>query len=752
MRMATQMGRARAVALVGAIAACSSQQGPRPELPGEGAGAEPDPAEPEAEDPWADRELIEPPEPPTPSAVPLPEIETLTLSNGLEVMVIEDRDIPVAEVRLALRAGEREVPAGKAGLARFAANMLTKGTEERDALAIAEAIDFVGGSLSARAGHEATWVSCEVLSKDLQTCLELVPEVLTEPAFPEDEMPQVARNLRSEIRSRRDNAGQLAGQHIQNAIWGGDHVRGWILSEKSLAALGREDLVDWHEQWFAPQNATLAVAGDVDADALADSLEEAFGRWPQSEVPERPQYEEPDVEGVRVRLVDKPDQSQAHIRLGHLGISRHDDDFFPVKVANYALGGGGFSSRLMRVLRAQEGKTYGASSSFDQNADRGSFIASTFTRVPQTVETAKLLLEEIRKLAGEGPTEAEVNSAIGNLAAQYAMRFETVGDVASALLSARVRGLDVEDVRDYPLSIGDVSVSSAREAAARRLDPDNLRLVIVGPAKDIAPQLESAGLSYEVVDHQAPVAGYERSAVEGEPSGSGEPESVDPEAAAEAEEILDRALAAKGGYEELSEVESIAIEGEAEMEMGPQKMPANLSRSLVRPDKLRVDLDIGGGMAEVTTAYDGERGWMRQVAQGQEQIVDLPDSELRAVKAELWRDPELVLLRYREEGTIAEALGEEEIEGAPHYTVRLRSPEGHEVRLYIDQAEHRLRRMSYQNAEGGQATMTLSDYREIEGIEVAHERKTEAPQQSLHLEIDRVTFNRAIDSGRFERP
>jgi zinc protease len=520
--------RARWVGAVAAIslallAACSSKAPPRerPTLPGEERAAA-------SSDPWANVELIEPPTPPAPAAVSLPEVKTLELENGLEVLVVEDRDLPVVEVHVAIRAGEREVERGKTGLARFAAQMLLHGTETRDALAIAEAIDFTGGALRAHASHEATWLRCEVLSADLPTCLELVAELVMRPSFPEEELGQVERMLRSEVRARRDDAGQLAARHLQNALWGDDHVRGWVLSEASLDAIERADLVRWHRRWFAPNNAVIAVAGDVDAEVLARDLERALGSWRRRELPERPRYDEPEVEGVRVRLVDKPDQTQAHIHVGHLGLSRHDDDFHHAMVVNHVLGGGGFSSRLVRVLRADEGLTYGASSSFDQHTDRGALVASTFTQTQTAVDTFDLLLGELLKLATEGPTDVEVSAAIGNLAARYAMRFETAGDVAAALVSARLRDLSPEAVRDFPLHIGRVDTASARQTAARRLDPHNLVAVIVGPARQLAPQLERVGWRYEVVPHDAPIAAHERRAQKERAAAPVDPEAARP--------------------------------------------------------------------------------------------------------------------------------------------------------------------------------------------------------------------------------
>jgi zinc protease len=733
------------VASLAVAAGCSSkgQTAQHPTLPGEATPISSD-------DPWAGAKLIEPPSPPAPAAVALPGVTTLELENGLEVLVVEDRDVPVIEVRVAIRAGEREVERGKTGLARFAAQMLLHGTQERSELEIADGIDFAGGSLRAHATHDATWLSCEVLSTELSTCLDLMAELLTIPSFPEEEMGQVDRMLRSEVRARRDDARELAARHLQNALWGDDHARGWILSESTLDAIERADLVSWHRRWFAPNNAILAVAGDVDAEALAGELERAFGGWERRELPERPAYAEPELEGVRVRLVDKPDQTQAHLHVGHLGLSRHDDDFYDAMVVNYVLGGGGFSSRLMRVLRGEEGMTYGASSSFEQHAERGAFMASTFTQTSNTADAFDLLLGEMLKLFTDGPSDDEVQAAVRNLAARYAMRFETAGDTAVALLSARLRDLALDDVRHYPLQLARVDAASARQAAARRLAPHELVAVIVGPARDIAPQLERVGWRYEVVPHHAPIAAYERRAPRERADAP-----VAPESARRARAILDRALEAKGGYERISAIHSMILEGRAQIQLGPQRLPGRLVRTFAPPNRIRVDLRLSSGLADISTAFDGELGWMRQSAGGQVQVMDLPEAERGEVVAELWRDPELILLRHREDGAIIESMGTEAgdaLGGERHHLVRVRSPAGYEVVLAIHDGTSELRRMTYTGPTGGETVDTFGDYRRVGGIAIAHERETVGPQQTMKLTIERVRFDEPIPPARFAKP
>ena len=310
-----------------------------------------------------------------PTAITLPPIERFTLPNGLQVIAVTNPKLPVVSVQLAIRAGRAEEPLARMGVAELTADVLLKGSKKRDALAIARTVDKVGASVTADASYEATWLTCSALARDLGTCLDVLPDVIVNPSFPAKELDLARENLLAGVARRLDDPNLLAGAHIQNLIWGNDHVRGWVTSAAWLRGLTRADVVAWHKTWFVPSNAILTVSGAIDVAKLKKDLPKAFGGWKAATVPPRPQYVDPRPRGPRVRLVDKPGAPQTFIRIGQLGIRHDDARFFPTLVWNYALGGGAFESRLMKVVRVDGGKTYGASSTFDRNIERGSFVA-----------------------------------------------------------------------------------------------------------------------------------------------------------------------------------------------------------------------------------------------------------------------------------------------------------------------------------------------------------------------------------------
>jgi len=732
------------------VAACGPKPTPAPVpvLPGDGDAnvAKPKaPAKPTT-DAWTGRtDLIVPPAPKAPAPVPLPAIQELKLSNGLRVFVIKNDGMPVVSMQLAIKAGRMHEPRARLGVAEFTADMLVKGTKKRDALALAKAIDFVGGTIGVDATYEATLLSCSVLARNAKTCFELLPEMITQPSFPEGELAKVRDQRLALVRQRLDDAGALATAHVQNLLWGNHHVRGWIESERTVAAIKRDDLVAWHKAWFVPTNAMLVVSGDIDPKKIKADLERSFGRWKKGPVAPAPTYKEPGLSGSRIRLVDKPGQTQTHIRVAQFGIAHDDPRFFDTLVWNYALGGGGFSSRLMKVVRVEGGKTYGASSTFDRNMDKGSFVAATFTRNAEAVATTKLLLDEIARMAKSGPTDQEVASAIAHLAGSYGLRFQSAGDVGAALIGAELHGFGREYLANYPVAVGAVDAESAKRAAAEVLDPSAYVVVMVGDAKDLEPQLKAAGWRYEKVSFTDPIT----------------PELVEPAAPVTAEQVaaarklVEEALAAKGGKAKLEAVKAIRMVAKGQTAISGQSVPVQTERVFVLPDKIKIDALLMGSMRVVISA-SATSGWQQAPDKtGKPRVLDLSAGELKGIEFERWREPELILLKAADPKSKLAPAPDETIDGKPHAVVKLSPPEGSvHLSIYIDKKTKLVSRVVY-NDGANTETDDFSDYRTVKGIKIAHKRKshgTGRETRSTDLTLEQVEIDPVLDPAIFAKP
>ncbi|MDX2093151.1 MAG: insulinase family protein [Kofleriaceae bacterium] len=736
------------------VAACGPKPTPTPvpTLPGDGDAnvAKPQVSKtPVVADAWSGRtDLIAPPAAKAPGAVELPAIEPFKLKNGLQVFVIKNDRLPVVSMQLAVRAGRMHEPRARLGVSEVTADMLVKGTKKRDALALAKAIDFVGGTIGANATYEATLLSCSVLARNQKTCLELLPEMITQPSFPEAELTKVREQQVAKVRQRLDDAGGLAAVHVQNLLWGNDHIRGWVDSEASIGSIKRDDLVAWHKAWFVPGNAMLVVTGDVDMKKIKGDLERSFGTWVKGPVPPAPTYKEPGLSGSKIRLVDKPGQTQTHIRVAQFGIKHDDPRFFDSLVWNYTLGGGAFSSRLMKVVRVEGGKTYGASSAFDRNLDKGSFVVSTFTRNAEAVNTTKLLLGEIAKMAKDGPTQDEVNAAVSNLAGGYGMRFQTASDVGAALLGAELHGFGKEYLSNYPLAVGKVDVASAKRAASEILDPKAYVIVMVGDAKDLEPLLKKEGWRYEKVAYTDPVS----------PEAPKVEVPVDAKALAAAQKVVDAALVAKGGKAKLTSMKGFKMLAEGETTMGPRTVKVQTERLFVMPDKMRIDATLVG-LGNVVIGVDGKTGWQQapNPQTGKPAVMEIGPGDFKQIEFERWREPELILLKAADPQWKARPDADITLNGKPHSVLIMKSPMSTvDVELAIDKATKLVTRTRYiDSASATTETDEFADYKAVNGIKIAHKRTstaTGAAARKTTLELKTVEIDPQVDPKVFAKP
>ena len=745
------------------IAACGAKPAPPqlPMLPGDGDAhvAKPVETKPTAaappSDPWSARQdLIPMPTvgaPPLP--LPVPNFDEFKLANGLTVYVVKNDRLPVVSMQIAIRAGRMQEPRARLGVAEMTADMLVKGTARHDALGLAKQIDYVGGTIAADATFEATLVSCSVLARNLGTCFDLVPEIVTQPAFPEAELAQMRDRLIGGIRQRFGDPATLASAHAQNLLWGSENVRGWINNEESIGALRRDDLVAWHKTWFVPNNAMLVVTGDVDPKRVRGDIERAFGSWKKAPLPPAPTFQEPGLSGSRIRLVDMPGQTQTQIRIAQFAIKHDDPRFFDTLVWNYILGGAGETSRLNRGLRAAGNNFSVATSSFDRNLDRGSFVAQTAARSSEALTTTKAMLAEIAKMAKDGPTQDELTLAIANITGSYGLRFQSAADLGAALVGAELHGFGREYLTNFPVAVGQVSLDDAKRAAGEILDPRAYVIVLVGDAKDLVPQLKKEGWRYETVAFSTPIT----PALPGQTPAPAAPDKpIDPKVAAAAHKLIDEAIAAKGGKAKLAAVKGLRVVSSGTTTIQGQNLPIEIERVLVLPDRMRIDAKItppGQRTVEVNVGVANRAGWQRgpDPKTGAYAVVDITGDALQDIDFERWREPELILLKAADPAARVSTGADETIDGKPYTVVNLGSPYGVTVAIYLDKQTKLVRRMSYNDGKNSE-TDDLQDYRDVNGIKLAYKRMSAGQGRSTSLDVKTLEVDPKVDDALFTKP
>jgi len=429
-------------------------------------------------------------------AVPvrLPAYEKAKLKNGLTVFVMPSARLPLVDFRLVARAGAVNDPPGKEGLARLVAELLTQGAGERSAKQLAEDIAFVGGTLGSSASAEQTVLTCEVLRKDFALGLELLRDVATRPTFPAEELERKRAEALGEIASNRDDPSTVADQELLPFLMGKSPLaHPAIGNEKAVKAITREDVAGYHRAEFTPDNAILAVVGDVEPKAALEAIEKAFKDWKSSGREHRVPYEPLARTGGRaVRIVSKPEVTQTQIRMACAGVPRNHPDYFPITVANTVLGGG-FTSRLVNEIRVVQGLTYGIGSGFRMYRNAGTFGITTFTRN----ETLRRCIDEtvrvMKELLDQGPSEEELSKARRYLTGQFPLGLQAPDQLAAQLVEIEFYGLDPLYVEKYDAGVNGVAMADCRRALKSYFCTDDLRILVVSNPDSAKKALEGLG-------------------------------------------------------------------------------------------------------------------------------------------------------------------------------------------------------------------------------------------------------------------
>ncbi len=435
-----------------------------------------------------------PPRPLPSRPVAFPDYKLKTLSNGLQVLVVPHKEQPAVSFRLLVRTGAANDPAGKAGVASLVAGLLDQGTATRSSEEIANAIESAGGLLSVGAGNEVTFVSGAVVKDKVALALELAADVAQRPAFAPQEIQRAKEQAASGLQVSADDPEYVANTLIDRLVFGfHPYGRPGPQTVQAIAQVTREDLVAFHRTWFAPNNALLAIVGDLSTEEAFAAAEKAFGSWARRDVP-AVSYDDPPPPTRRVVVVDRPGAVQTEIRVGQLGVNRTHPDYKVLDLAIKILGGEG-ANRLFGVLRGDRGLTYGASATFRAYKSGGSFIAETDTRTEATGEVLSLTIQEFQRLREEPVDPRELRGAQDYMAGSFPLSIESPSAIAMQVLNHLFFGIPVEELETYREEVDRIAPADIQRVARQFLFPDRLSIVLVGDASAFAGQLKQAGIT-----------------------------------------------------------------------------------------------------------------------------------------------------------------------------------------------------------------------------------------------------------------
>ncbi|PYS18107.1 MAG: hypothetical protein DMG17_07210 [Acidobacteria bacterium] len=412
------------------------------------------------------------------------EVHSHVLNNGMKILLVENPSLPTVSLNASVLTGARYDPESKAGVAIMASRLLDEGTETRTSFEIADAIESVGGAIEADGSFERVVVSAGVLNKDVPLGLELLADLLMRPIFPQEYVDKEKERTLAEIASAQDRPQVVAGWAFNELVYQ-DHPlhRPSHGYPETVERIERNDLLDFHEKYFLPNNVVLAVVGDFRVSELLPKIQDTFGSWRPRPIV-FPTYPEPVRQsGKRTKFIRMPAQ-QLNIYLGHLGVQRTNPDYYALQVLDTILGGGaGFTARIPQRLRDELGLAYTTFASITMTAglDPGRFVAFIGTSPENMRLATEGLVNEIRRIREEPVTAQELQNAKDYLTGSFVFSFESSPQIARFLVHADVYGLGFDYVVKYPEYIRSVTIEDISRVAKMYLDSENYTLVVVGP-------------------------------------------------------------------------------------------------------------------------------------------------------------------------------------------------------------------------------------------------------------------------------
>ncbi|HKG48534.1 MAG TPA: pitrilysin family protein [Pyrinomonadaceae bacterium] len=416
--------------------------------------------------------------------VKLPRAEEATLKNGLQVILLPSHKVPTFNMQLVVLSGGLSDKPDYRGLSSFTASLLREGTTKRSSKDIAEQVDALGATLTANSGLSSitSVINTSGLVENLDQTLDLFADVIRNPTFPQAEVEKYKTRTLAQLQFQRSIPQFLAAEQFQKAIYGTSHPASLVAPPaESLKKLSTKDLADFHATYYRPNNAILAIVGDVTMKEIMPKLEKAFGDWQKGDVPTVTIPQAPAQSESRIYLIDRPGSVQTVLQLGTLGIERTSPDYFGVLLADRVLGGGP-SGRLFMNLREDKGYTYGAYSNFGGSKFKGTWVSSSEVRTDVTEGAMKEFMYELNRLRTDVVPADELDNAKRAITGSFALSLEQPQSLLQNIITQKLYNLPADYWDTYPQKVAAITPADVQKAAQKYLDMSHLQVVAVGDA------------------------------------------------------------------------------------------------------------------------------------------------------------------------------------------------------------------------------------------------------------------------------
>ncbi len=666
------------------------------------------------------------------------EPKRIELPNGMVIFLQEDHELPLIDGTARIRGGSRSEPANKAGmLDMYGEVWRTGGTKSQTGDQLDDYLEVRAAKVETGSGADSTSISWSCLKGDFDDVFKVFADLLRDPEFRADKLDLAHKGMDDSISRRNDEASEIAGREAMKLAYGADNPYTREPEYGTVAAVTRQDLIDWHRAHVHPNNIILGIAGDFDSAAMEAKLRQLFGGWAKG-----PADKAPDIEFHPAKpgyyLVPKSDVNQSSIRMVELGIRRDDADYYATQVFNDVFGNG-FSSRLVQSIRTAKGLAYsvggGIGSAFDHP---GVVRLSMGTKSASTVEAIQALYEELDQLKTNPISDAEINRAKDSILNSFVFNFDSPEKVLHEKMAYEFYGYAADFLERFRSAVEKVQAADVARVAAKYVHKDQFAVLVVGNTADFDKPLTSLGEVKNIDITIPPPPGEKEQAPAAKPAAS------NPEGKALAAKVVD----AMGGLAKLQSVKSLQADlSEKDAEGGP---PTAVQVTIVFPGSMHVEVQTPQGPFSIVVTPGA--GFMSAAGMG---VRDLAPPQKAETVKQIHRDLAYIGQHLNDPTFIFAAGGTETIGGVETRIVDV-SAGDISIRWFVDPKTGHVVQEAYEGVgRSGQmhAETVLSDWKTTDGITLpALHRNKENGQDSSVVEFTRIQLNPAIDPKLFEKP
>jgi predicted Zn-dependent peptidase len=642
-----------------------------------------------------------------------------TLSNGLQVFVVKNTKLPQVSATLALDY-DGFAEGDKAGVAQMAGQLLKRGTTTKTKAQLDEAIEFLGGSMSTSSQS----ASVSSLKGNFPSLLGLLSEVVLQPALSTEELEKIRKQTLSGIESSKDDADAISGNVVKKLVYGASHPYGEMMTTKTVNTVSIADVKSFLNTYWIPNAAYLVFVGDIEPATAKILAEKSFGNWKKGVFTKQNFAKPVQPKQTYVAIVDRPASVQSVVAIaGAVDLLPISSNVIAGSVMNNILGGG-FSGRLFANLREKYAFTYGAYSSLSPSRQIGIFQAEASVRNEKTDSSVQELLREINTIRNEQVGETELSRMKNYLSGGFARSLENPATIANFALNIARNNLPADYYQKYLTNLAAVDAAKVQNAAQLFLNTNQMHIVIVGNAKQIAKGLEKYG----------PIKYFD---IEGNEVAA--PTEVKADASLTPAALMEKAIAAIGTKEALNNIKDVELKGTANL-MGQS---LEMKQTIVMPGNSVTTMSMGGMAIMKQAVVDGKYSVAQQ---GQE--APITDDIKEGLDESATLVPEQLFLT---KGYGLKIVGAEKVDGKDAIDVEVTTPSKKVSHRFYDATTFLLVKTSKSEEVPGRGTMTqqqyYTGYKVVNGVQIASEQLMDLGQMKINIKYTDIKVNQGLKSG-----